>query len=176
MKLSVTLFFTLLSFSALQAFAQADTLKFQEKEKGFITKDGCKILVKQYYGLSESNYYFRLDDNKTFYYIDTNDVASIHNIRIGKNHQLTSEKHPRLKRGLWVGTCLVFGPIGVLGVSAVGAFILDEYEFPVYVHFHFGFFALLPANTYVFYIVTKDAFRRLKLVKAFETGKPYVCQ
>jgi hypothetical protein len=176
MKLSVTLFFTFLSFSALQAFAQAAALKFQEKEKGFITKDGCKILVKRYYGLSESSYYFRLEDDKTFYYIDTNDMAVIHDIKIGKNQELTSEKHPRLKRGIWVGTCLVLGPIGVLGVSAVGAFILDEYEFPVYVHFHFGFFALLPANTYVFYIVTKDAFRRLKLVKAFETGKPFVCQ
>jgi len=52
MKLSVTILFTLLTFSSLQSFAQADSVKFQEKEKGFITKDGCKILVKQYYGWS----------------------------------------------------------------------------------------------------------------------------
>lgn len=101
MKLSVTLLLTLLSSSVLPYLAQTDSLKFQEKEKGFITKDGCKILVEQYYGLSESNYYFRIEDDKTFYYFDTNDVAVIHDIRIGKNQGLTSEKHPRLKRGLW---------------------------------------------------------------------------
>lgn len=172
MKLSVTLFFTLLSFSALQALAQADTLKFQEKEKGFITTDGCKVLVKKYYGLSENHYYFRVADDKTFFYVDTNEVRYIHDIKIGKNKELASEKHPKLKRALWVGTCIVFGPIGVVGVAGMGELMAYSSNIPTYA----TFFTLLPIDTFIFYVVTKDAFEKLKLVKAFETGKPYVCQ
>ena len=173
MKLSVTLLFTLLTFSALQSFAQADSLKFQEKEKGFITKDGCKILVKQYYGLSENHYYFRVDNDKTYYYVDTNEVAAVQNIKIGKNKELASEKYPGLKRGIWVGTCLVLGPIGVLGVAGTGALLIWQNSNS---DFWVPFVAFLPGNTLLFFVITTDAFEKLKLVKAFKTGKPFVCQ
>ena len=174
MKSSITLLITLLSFSVLPSLAQTDSLKFQEKEKGFITKDGCKILVKQYYGLSENRYYFALETGKNYFYIDTNNIASYHNIKIGKNKKLASSKHPGLKQKIWVGAVcfgVIFVPIGAAG----SAFLLDEASAHGGI-FIPGFFILDGVYGYVWLEVFQDAIFKVRLVKAFKTGKPYVCQ
>lgn len=171
MKLSLTLLFTLLSLSAAQCFAQTENAQFLEKEKGFITKDGSKVLVKKYYGLSENHLYFRIANDKTFYYLDTLDVVSFQDIKIGTNKELASKKHPGLMRGLWLGTCIVLGPIGVVGVAGMGELIV--YGSNLNIETWATFFTLLPVDTFIFYVVTKDAVEKLKLVKAFKTAKPY---
>ncbi|MEN9743261.1 MAG: hypothetical protein RLZZ65_1066 [Bacteroidota bacterium] len=172
MKLSLILFFSLLSFTAKQCFAQTENTQFLEKEKGFITTDGSKVLVKKYYGLSENHLYFRIADDKTFYYLDTLDVVSFQDINIGSNKELASKKRPGLMRGIWLGTCIVLGPIGVVGVAGVGELIV--YSSNLNIETWATFFTLLPFDTFIFYVVTKDAVEKLNLVKAFKTAKPYL--
>lgn len=149
--------------------------KGPKKEKGLITNDGCKILVKRYYGLSEDRYYFRVKGDKTFYFLDTTEVNCIEGIKIGKNKELANEKYPGFKRGLWLGTCILLGPICAIGVAgSVALFIYSDYSNPTSLAVG-SFFTLLPIDTFIFYRVTRDAYKNLKLVKAFKTGKPFVC-
>ncbi len=176
MKLSITLLITLLSFSVLPSLAQTDSLKFQEKEKGFITKDGCKVLVKQYYGLSENRYYFALKSEKNYFYLDTNEVASFRNIKIGKIKELGSAKHPGLKPRLWATSLIVTGPIIVILSSGYSLYYLDEFINLKLKYNGAGLFlTFISGYSYVFYKVIQPAIFKVRLVKAFKTGKPYLC-
>jgi hypothetical protein len=55
MKKLLLLLFTLSTIFQLNLIAQGTKVQFLEKEKGYITKDGCKVRVKYYYGLSENH-------------------------------------------------------------------------------------------------------------------------
>ena len=176
MKLSLAFLLTLLSFSVLQSFAQADSVNFLKKEKGFITKDGCKVLVKQYYGLSENRYYFALKSEKNYFFLDTNEVASFQNIKIGKNKELGSAKYPGLKPRLWAASLLVTGPIIVILSSGYSLYYLDEF-INLKLKYNGGglFLTFISGYSYVFYKVIQPAIFKVRLVKAFKTGKPYMC-
>jgi hypothetical protein len=157
----------------LGIFAQNNQVEFLEKEKGFITKDGCKILVKRYYGLSENHYYFALESGKNYYYLDTNNVSAFQNIKIGKNKDLACEKHPGFKRGLWVGAVgvgIILVPVG----AAFSAFYLDEFS-PNIDLYTPGFLILDGVYGYAWFKAFQDAVFNVRLVKAFKTGKPFVC-
>jgi hypothetical protein len=173
-KLHLLLFaiFTTLSASL---FAQDNLVEYLKRAKGFSTNDSCKIVVKQYYGLSESRYYFRIKSDKTYYYIDTIQVNCVEDIKIGKNKGLASEKYPGLKRGLWLGAVCV----GIVLVPAAAGFTsLIFYATDAFPSWDFdtGFIVLNAPFLYVWYEVLEDAIRNVKLVKAYQTAKPYLCQ
>jgi hypothetical protein len=148
--------------------AQDNQVQFSEKEKGFITKDGCKVLVKHYYGLSENRYYFAIGTNKNYYFLDTNEVSAYQDIRIGNNKNLDSKKHPEIIRGVWVGAvCL-----GVLLVPTVSLIIASYFDDGVWQPMFFG---LNVPFGYVWYKVYQDAVHQVRLVKAHQTAQPYLC-
>lgn len=180
-KLHLLLFgiFTTLGASL---FAQDNLVDFLNREKGpkkeksFSTIDSCKIHVKRYYGLSEDRYYFRIKSDKTYYYIDTIQVNCVEDIKIGKNKGLASEKYPGLKRGLWLGAVcvgIVLVPIGAAGIAFIG---YEEIVNAGSGFFVTTFFTLDGVFLYVWYEVLEDAIRQVKLVKAYRTAKPYLCQ
>ncbi len=179
-KLHLLLFAIFTAFGT-SLFAQDNLVEYLNREKGpkkeksFSTIDSCKIVVKRYYGLSEDRYYFRINGDTTYYYIDTTQVKCVQDIKIGKNKGLASEKHPGLKRGLWLGTVCV----GIVLVPAAAGFTsLMIYAYDTFPSWDFdtGFIVLNAPFLYVWYEVFEDAIRSVKLVKAYRTAKPYLCQ
>ncbi len=176
MKTLHLLLFTIFTTLGASLFAQDNLVEYLKRAKGFSTNDSCKIVVKQYYGLSESRYYFRIKGDKTYYYIDTTQVNCVEDIKIGKNKGLASEKYPGLKRGLWLGAVcvgIVLVPIGAAGIAYIGYEEIDNAGSGFFVT---TFFTLDGVFLYVWYEVLEDAIRNVKLVKAYRTAKPYLCQ
>jgi hypothetical protein len=162
------------TFFGYDIFAQNNQVQFLEKEKGFVTKDGCKILVKQYYGLSEVRYYFRVNGDKTYFFIDTTEVNCIEDIKTGKNKELSNAKHPGLKQKIWVGTVgvgIILVPIG----GAITAYLVYE-NGPAHLGIGLPFVSFTGAYAYAWFKAFQEAIRNVKLVKAYRTAKPYLCQ
>jgi hypothetical protein len=172
-KLHLLLFVIFTTLSS-NLFAQNNQVQFLEKEKGFSTKDSCKIVVKQYYGLSEGRYYFAVDKGTNYFYIDTNEVTSIHNLKIGRNKELATVEHPGRIQKVWLGAVcagIVLVPVGAIA----SAFVVYEYG-PSNLGLGGPFYSFVGVYTLVWFKVFQDALFEVRLVKAYQTAKPYLCQ
>lgn len=151
-------------------------LNFEPNEAGFITTEGCKVIPLTYYCLSDGRYYFAIGDKKNYYYLDSSQVLSSQNIKLGKDQRFSTKKSAGFARRLWLGTVIVCGPIGVLGCVGTVFFI--------------GYFALniggdslailslssgVAMGSTIFYKVLKSAIQNVQEHNAYLKAQHYVC-
>ena len=152
-------------------------LKFEPNEVGFITTGGCKVIPLTYYCLSDGRYYFALGDKKNYYYLDSSQVLSSQNIKLGKDQRFSTKKSAGFARRLWLGTVIVCGPIGVLICG--GAVFFLGYEV-----LSIGGDSLaqvgwltsgLAMGSTIFYKVLKSAIQNVQEHNAYLKAQHYVC-
>jgi hypothetical protein len=167
--------FFFLTWSNL-SFAQVkNSSEFLEKETGFITKDGYKVLPKRYYGWSENRYYFAMETGKNYFYLDTSEVASYQNIKIGNDKELATKKHPAFLPNLWVVTVASGGPfVVVLGAGFSMYYIYEWVNFELPFDGVGYFISALTGGTLIYFKVLQKAIFKVRLVKAFKTAQHFV--
>jgi hypothetical protein len=148
---------------------------FLEKESGFLTKEGYKILTKRYYGWSENRYYFAMETGKNYFYLDTSEVASYQNIKIGNDKELATKKHPAFMPNLWVVTVASVGPVvGLFGAASILYLAVEVSSFDLPYDGVWLFISSLSGNALIYFKVLQKAVFKVRLVKAFKTAQHFV--